>query len=213
MRCPWKTEKCRYKRETRVSHSCRGRSCDDWLSDSDDDYDDGYRGHGRPRYLQRPPVTDIVVKDKKDEPGKAKECQYKCCPCHAEKAKAAAACACHHKCACGQLLACQPAAKATGADKKADEAKDRILIDVVDRTDGPLARRHGSRYPVSIAPKATVQDIVAMLAPDRRLYRIEVRWNEWDWDDLESLTSLDDLRRYPARLYIKERKPRRVRFS
>ncbi|PNY23825.1 Uncharacterized protein TCAP_06232 [Tolypocladium capitatum] len=88
--------------------------------------------------------------------------------------------------------------------------KSRTVIDVVDRTGGPLSLRHGGKFPVSLSPHATVDDIISMLAPDRRRHKILVKWRDGNYEDLDEMIQVDEIRRYATGLEVKERK--RVRW-
>ncbi|POR35270.1 Uncharacterized protein TPAR_04550 [Tolypocladium paradoxum] len=99
------------------------------------------------------------------------------------------------------------------ASFRADDSstKSRTVIDVVDRTGGPLSLRHGAQFPVSLSPHATADDIISMLAPDRRRHKVVVKWRDGDYEDLDEMIQIDEIRRYAKRLDVKERK--RVRWA
>lgn len=99
----------------------------------------------------------------------------------------------------------RPARRASVSDADGS-TKSRTVIDVVDRTSGPLSLRHGGKYPVSLAPHATVDDIISMLAPDRRRHKVVVKWRDGDYEDLDEMVPMKEIRRYAKRLDVKERK-------
>lgn len=166
------------------------------FSDSEDDRCDSRR-HPRHRL---PPGTEIVVAPKPvPAPAPPAECKYKCCPCHAEKA--AKACACP-----AAAAACCPPPPA-----KKPEEPPRIVIDVVDRTNGPMAQLHGHKFPISIKPKATIADIIAMLTPDSHRHKVVVLWDDGFVDDLETACKVEDLKYYARKLCIVKRK--QVRYA
>ncbi|KAM4060726.1 hypothetical protein HRG_001733 [Hirsutella rhossiliensis] len=201
----------RFMRKYSLKGSPRGlrwledRQWDDLSSDSDDDYDE--RGRHTRRSTRPPgaPGTELVVNPKEPKPG---ECKYKCCPCHAEKLAASKPCGC-----AGQQFVCHPVAGTACCPKPPEKKPEetRINIDVEDRTGGPMAQRHGSIFPISIAPKATIDDIISMLTPDRSRHKVMVKWDDGICDDLESVTKMDDIRYYVRKLIIKKRK--QVRYA
>lgn len=172
----------------------------DYFRDWDDEDDRGRLRHSRPYFAN----TDIVIAPAVAEKEKPPECKYKCCPCHAEKLAATCAAAC-----AGQHMVCHPVpANNCGGCKPAEKKKPeepKILVDVEDRTDGPLARRHGRLYTAAIAPKATVNDIISTLTPDRHRHKILVKWLDGYNEELESVTMIEELRHYAWRLVITTR--------
>ncbi|KJZ73085.1 hypothetical protein HIM_07469 [Hirsutella minnesotensis 3608] len=180
-------------------------------------------------------VRTVEPKEKPKEKPKAPECNYKCCQCKVDKKKEEDAKKCCHCVSPPSKPGCcaapapapapapsQPAPCSCTAHKPADEKKpeekkteekkpepaqdkDYLYIHVRDRTGSPLADRHGDRYEIAIAPKATADDIISLLVPDRKSHKVRVLWRDGELEDLDDLVEFDDIRRFAKRLYIDKR--------
>ncbi|KND87715.1 hypothetical protein TOPH_07669 [Tolypocladium ophioglossoides CBS 100239] len=113
-------------------------------------------------------------------------------------------------CSCGGRRKSPWTCRRTSLSTDASPAASRTVIDVVDRTGGPLSLRHGGQFPVSLSKHATVDDIISMLAPDRRRHKVVVKWRDGEYEDLDEMIQVDEIRRYATRLDVRERK--RVRW-
>lgn len=140
-------------------------------------------------------------------------CDCACCPRRRRRPSDPPRPACSDGAACRCYCYGPPAPAprpATPPSPGADGSWARAAVDVVDRTNGPLSQRYGERFVVSLTPHALAQDIIELLAPDRRRYKVAVRWWDGVSEELDAMVQVDEIRRFAKQLEIKERK--RVRW-
>lgn len=98
--------------------------------------------------------------------------------------------------------------KASGYESGSSKSRKtkRERIDAVDKTDGPLRRRHGKKFPVSISRDATVRDILDMLAPDGRRHKVMILWDDGERELLHERIPMREIRKYATLFEIKDNK-------
>jgi hypothetical protein len=84
------------------------------------------------------------------------------------------------------------------------------IINVHDRSNGPLWSRYGDVFPLSIPADRSVQDVLHTLAPSGSGAKVTVYWDDGSHRKLDEGTTMRELRKHAARLEIT--KPKRVHW-
>ncbi|KAF4462314.1 hypothetical protein FALBO_10877 [Fusarium albosuccineum] len=83
---------------------------------------------------------------------------------------------------------------------------ERYVINVVDRSNGPLRHEYGRRYPISISPDSTCAAIASFLAPDKRRAKVIVHWKDGQTESLDNEVPMKEVMRDADHLEVKDRK-------
>ncbi|RFU81996.1 hypothetical protein TARUN_178 [Trichoderma arundinaceum] len=195
----------RVYRECRdCGHSRRRRnSCDCWDSDGPEPWApprDPRPGHGHVQIaLPEPPAPP--------PPPPPLPCNCQCCrpqttapPCHCT-----GCCAKNGMPNCCCPVAPQSNCRCIGCPRPALPPPAHFTIPVVDCSTGRNRTRNGETYTVRIAPEAIADDIISLLAPDRRRKKVIVRWKDGYSEKLDELITMDELRRKGKHLVVEDR--------
>ncbi|KAL7794210.1 hypothetical protein V8C37DRAFT_376880 [Trichoderma ceciliae] len=191
----------RVYRECRgCGHSRRRRdSCDCWGSDGLElcSPRDPRPGHGHVQIAMpesaAPPTPSL--------------CDCQCC--HPQKS--APPCHCTGCCAkngmpnCCCPVAPQSNCRCIGCPRPALPLPAHFTIPVVDCSAGRNRVRNGETYTITVAPEAIVDDIISLLAPDRRRKKVIVRWKDGYSEKLDGLITLEELKRKGKHLVVEDR--------
>ncbi|KIL86549.1 hypothetical protein FAVG1_10379 [Fusarium avenaceum] len=80
----------------------------------------------------------------------------------------------------------------------------RYLIQVKDKSTGPLNRENGPSYPISLNPRTSCDRIASFLAPDKRHAKVIVHWDDGRMENLGKQIPMDELIQYAEYLEVKE---------
>ncbi|RSL47869.1 hypothetical protein CEP54_013186 [Fusarium duplospermum] len=90
--------------------------------------------------------------------------------------------------------------------RKRRNSQGRYLVDVVDKSSGPLSREYGRFYPVSLYQHSTSASVEAFLVPDRRRAKVLVHWINGQTERLRSGIPMQELLRHADYLEVKDKK-------
>lgn len=80
------------------------------------------------------------------------------------------------------------------------------IINVHDRSNGPLWSRYGDVFPLSIPADRTIQDVLHTLVPSGSGSKVTVYWDDGGHRKLDEGTTMRELRKHAARLEITKKK-------
>lgn len=132
-------------------------------------------------------------------------------PCHCHPQTAAPPSRCTGCCAKNGMPDCccpvlpQPNCRCMGYPRPAPPPPAQFTIPVVDCSTGRNRSRNGETYTITIAPEAILDDIISLLAPDRRRKKVIVRWKDGSSEKLDDLITLGEVKRNAKHLVVEDR--------